>query len=807
MVAAYQEAKTYEDRATVQVSYKRDGKLEKDEARLAVRFERPNRVNLNVYQLELVSNGKEWRAYINDPPSNDLDGQVVARPAPAELALSDLIADDEMRQALGRGPCGMPVQLDLLLAEKPLEMFLSEKSPKKLLADAKFEDIPGPSAGTRLPELKSSSEKPGGRVCYRVEVTTDSGVYVFWIDRENYVLRRLEFPTTELAIQIKEFTAANGGDPKNVSDVRLSADFHLAALQATFDNNTFAFAMPADGKLVPKFMRPPQLLPPKLFGHRPPPFSFTTLSGEPVSPTELQGKIAVLMWFVDKEPSRLGLAQLDKVREEFAGQDGISFLGVFADPKSKLNNEQLRELLERWEIKMPIVRDERKEDDPAFPIPEAPTLVVLDAEGKVQIFEPGANPNLAAQFPKVLKRLQKGADLAAELAEQVERRVAAYQMHISQSGKSGGSTYIQLTDTKIAPWQDPELFKLTRLWTCDKIEAPGNLLVVDEQESKHAGKESSAQSAGPSSRILVCNGLRGVVELDADGKVVARHELPKGAAVSFLRTAVDRDQKRYYLAGATLERQSPRQIVLLDSQWNVLWTYPPEGETSDGVVDAQLFDLDGKDTLEVYVGFGGSVGVQQLDLAGKRIWSNRHIPSVLTLTQTPPNEAEFRKLLVTGEKGLVLRLNQFGIQDPDIRVGDWKILRLFASRFSGRRQTQFVGLAHVDEQKMQAVALDEKLQEQWSYPLPEGAFRSQIEHVTSGMLLDADGWFADVADGQWVFPGANGSVHLVSDEGNFNDFFNSGENLSGIAAARFGDSRVLLLSSDKGVTAWKVERN
>lgn len=766
MVTAYQEAKSYEDRGQVVVSYKSDGNEEKEEAPFEVKFARPNRLSLNVYHLDLTSDGKQLRALIADPPTADLDGQVVDRPAPAELSQVDLFVDEEMRLALMRGPCRQPVQLELLLAEKPLELFLSEKTSKKLLSEETFED----------------------HICHRVEVTPEEGPFVLWIDRDDFTLRRLEYPVKQLEQEIKEMTRQNGGDSAKVKDVRLSADFRSARLDPKIDDKVFAFAMPAGGKLVPKFMRPPESLPSALFGKRPEKFWFTAPDGKQISQADLDGKIAVLMWFVGDEPSKIGLTQLDKARGEFESQEGITFHAVFADPQKSTSPEKLQELLDEWKITTPVVRDEQEFGNSVFQIPVAPTLVILDATGKVQIFEPRANPELARQLPTVLKRLLKGDDLAAELVGQAERRIAAYKRHLSIGGNNGGSTIIEIPETKIDPWQEPELFKLTKLWTCGEIEAPGNLLVVEDE-----GKQ----------RILVNSGWRGVAELDAEGKVVARHELPKKAAASFLRSAVDREGKRYYLAGANLGKQ----IVVLDGDWKVLFSYPSEDDTRDPVRDTQLFDLDGDGKPEIYVGFWGSVGVQQLDLTGKRAWMNRLTPSVLSLTETPPNDVGFRKLLVTGERGTVLRLNQFGNHDPEIRVGEWAIHHLFASRFTGQRLTQYIGLSYLSEQKVQAVALDLKLQEQWSYPLPEGVFKNQIQYVTSAMLLDAEGWFADVPDGQWIFAGANGSVHLVGDEGNFNDFFNSGENLSGIAAARLNGTGVLLLSSDKGVTAWRVERS
>lgn len=768
MVTAYREAKSYEDKAVARVSYKRDGKREQDEALLGVKYSRPNRLALEAYQLDLTCDGKQLRALIEDPASDNLHGQVLDRAAPADLALADLLADEETSGVLTRGLCRLPVQLELLLSEKPLELFLDEKSRKKSLSEEKLED----------------------QVCHRLEVTTDEGTFVLWIDRENYVLRRLEYPAAEMEKQIKEMVRQNGGDPEKVSDVQLVADFRSARFGATLGDRVFAFAMPAGGKLVPKFMRPPAELPSPLFGQRPEKFSLTTLAGETVSQAELDGKIAVLLWFVADEPSKEALTQFDNVREEFASQEGLSFHAVFADEKNTTDNDKVRGLLADWKIETSVLRDAENFGGSSFHIQTAPTLVILDAAGQVQIFEPGVNPELAKQLPTVLKRLLKGDDLAAELVAQDELRTATYQRHLNSGRNADGTTIIELPPTKIEPWQAPELFKLTKLWTCVEVDAPGNLIVVEESDRPP--------------RILVHSETRAVVELDAkDGRVIAKHELPQGAAVSFLRTAVDKSGKRYYLAGAN----PGKQIHLLDEAWKPLLAYPREDDTSDPVLDAQLFDLDGEGPPEIYLGYGGVAGVQQVSLAGKRAWNNKSLPAVMSLAQSPPNVAGFRKMFVTGERGTVLRLNQFGIDDPEIRVGDWAIHRIYAARFSGPRVTQYVGLSTLSETKVQVVALDEKLVEQWSYPLPEGVFRNPIEYVASGMLLDTDGWFADVPGAQWIFAGVNGSVHVVSDDGDFNDFFNSGENLTGIAATRFNGAGMLLLSSDKGVTAWRVEPN
>jgi len=61
----------------------------------------------------------------------------------------------------------------------------------------------------------------------------------------------------------------------------------------------------------------------------------------------------------------------------------------------------------------------------------------------------------------------------------------------------------------------------------------GNILVVEAAEQP--------------TRIMVVEGWRTVAELDATGKLVARHalDLPEQAAITYLRTAIDRSGKRF----------------------------------------------------------------------------------------------------------------------------------------------------------------------------------------------------------------------------------------------------------------------
>jgi hypothetical protein len=99
-----------------------------------------------------------------------------------------------------------------------------------------------------------------------------------------------------------------------------------------------------------------------------------------------------------------------------------------------VSNDQLKELLRRWGVSTPAVRDLMSFGRDLFRIPGAPTLVVLDQRGRVQIVEAGFNPKLATELPRVLERLRAGEDLAPQIVAQFEREQAEYARNLADAG-------------------------------------------------------------------------------------------------------------------------------------------------------------------------------------------------------------------------------------------------------------------------------------------------------------------------------------------------------------------------------------
>jgi outer membrane protein assembly factor BamB len=352
----------------------------------------------------------------------------------------------------------------------------------------------------------------------------------------------------------------------------------------------------------------------------------------------------------------------------------------------------------------------------------------------------------------------------------------------------------QLTEVPSTPpaqASDPANFKLRKLWAAD-LKDPGNILVINQPDGQP--------------HILAFDGWRTVVELDKDGKTVARHELdiPENAAVMFLRTAVDRDGKRYFAAAANAQPQ----LFVFDENWKRILDFPkPEDNSTQGVWDMQLADLKGEGKPQLYVGYWGDLGVQGVSLAGDRLWRDRSVQFVFRLATTEPDEQGRRHLLCTPNRGSIVMFDADGKPEKEISFPNRNVYYLVGDDLEGHGKNSYctlVGTPTGDNIAL-GVSLDGK--ELWNYTLPAGVHARPIEVITAG---DISG---DV-DKEWLIAAADGSIHILTADGKLVDKFNTGSTLAGLAAEKVGDQRVLLISKvfdkpqgdAKGtLEAWQIE--
>ncbi len=753
MAKAYKTARTYADRGEVRVTGQMDGQELNSTGYFLVALERPNKVRIQAYRGTAVCDGKKLWAYVDDRPD-----QVLESDAQPELSLDWLFRDQELAKAMADGftlPFSWaPVQTILLLANDSLRAFLHDAETPQLV-----------EAG-----------RVGLRDCYKIEVKRPDGKMVFWIDKQSFLLRRFEFPTTGLNQSIA------GGHIKNFSVV---ADFVDAQIGEKIDPNAFRFQAPEGSRTVEQILAPDITL----LGRPAPEFKFKDLDGKEVTPASLKGKAAVLdVWATWCEPCRMSLPLLEKVYEKYKDNDKVAFLAVSVD-QPETDNQAVAKVFEDLKVHLPIVRDPEQHAGKLLAVTSIPAMLLIDAKGNIQDFEMGVQPRLDIELPNQLEKLLAGENL-------YEGRLAKFKMQQEQfetwlKGEIASDCYwnpmpmeMDYTQVEIAARTEPKSLKLKSLWNLKDLKSPGNILVISQ--------------AGEEPRVLVIDEGKSVVELTSDGKMGEKHalELPTGGLAGFLRTTTSKDGKRWFVCGAN----GLQQIHLFDEQFKHLVDYPADAQTNPhaGIADAQIGDLDGDGTPELSIGYWGVVGVQGVSLEGKRIWANKSLATVLRLAILDPDDQGKRNVLCTNQRGTLVRLGPEGEAKGEISLPDFLLHWIVAADLTGDEKSELCALAPTAEGDLTAIGLGPQGELLWTYPMPRGVHQRPIEPVTVGHLLPGE-------TGQWILVAADGSLHFVAADGKPIDQFNYGNTITGVAGLKWGGRHVLLVATPEGLDAWEVQ--
>lgn len=749
MIAAYQAARGYVDRGKLSLRYKQRGEVASESWPMVVQFYRPGRLRIDAYQLHVVSDhikSKKFLARVEDATTNNIDQQVVSRDAPAKITLDELSSDPILMTQLASRLQRPPVQLEMLLAEKPLNGLFGE--------DTKL---------TLLP--KGDVDKAA---CRRVEAATPDGKFVFWVDEKSYVLRRVEFPAGL-------FMPEAAADP-TVSELTLVA--HLSEARFVNDDRDLdlTFAVPAKAKLVRAFVPPPVETAPHLLGRRLPALDFTTTRGKKISTTQWRGKPTAMMWFMAHPACEAGMKQF-ALAAKTAGDD-VRYVAVCTDPSST-PSATIEKLLGDWKVDVEWIRDSEAHGESTFKIDAVPALVVANADTAVQLFVVQGDPNLGQWLPDAMKRIASGEDMAGEIKKREKEARDTYEKLIAGGGMKPGSQPAPVALEPKKPAK-PRSLNLDPLWTCADLKSPGNVTIVPEGRTGW--------------RVLALDGFRTLVEIDSAGKVLKRHELdlPERAAVTSLRMSPVKGSAVYFAAFAPMGPQ----MFVFDRNFRLKFAYPASAEDAESPIrDVQLGDLKNEGDPVAYVAFADASGLHGLDSQGKRAWRSRAYDPLFSIAVSPRDELLGQRLLVTGRGG-VMPVNGYGNNDPEVRVPNWVVGQIITGKFEGAKQAAVCALAVDEMERGFAVGLDPRLAEQWNYPLPPGPFAKPVDPVVSGPWLDGKG--------HWVFAGPEGSLHVVAEDGEFSDFMATGEHLAGLAIHRAGGESLLFVATDKGVTAYRV---
>ncbi len=753
MVDAYRQASSYEDVAEVRMEGRIDGKPFADRGNYVVTMERPNKLRLHAYLGTAVCDGTTLHAWVAGIPN-----QVLKVPAPEKIEIATIFADNVLADAMANGPtqnfAWVPLQMILLYCHEPLNTLLFEAEETRFLQPARIE----------------------GHKCRRIQVRRHDGTCVFWIDEKTHILRRFEFPVEQMA---------GMAAPRKLEGLSLVANFTAARFNETIDPKAFRAALPPDAETVDALM--PTVV--QMLG-KSSDFIFNDMDDKPLTLRSLVGKTAVIeFWSTTCLPCRDALAEVEQVYQKYKDDAKVAFLAVNIDTPH-VTNEQLQKALADMGVTLPIYRISQPQADKAFKVRGIPTTVVLGPKGTIQDYQAGMRPGTASVLNQDIQFLSSGKDIATETLHTFETIKMRYAEIFQAMLNDNLFVNPAIISRRMAVAQSsrPKFIKLDSLWTNNKLQSPGGLLVVEQSRSGSAG-----------AKIFVAHGGgRSVAELDAAGNIVADHKLdiPAPEFVSRLRTFKGKDGKRYFLG------MSPgmQQLHLFDENWQRLLSFPQDAHKNPhaGLGDAILADTDGDGVGEISAGYLGLVGVKSISLDGKIRWSNRLLANVFSLALGGPGQSGHRPLYCVNDRAALIALDSRGKVQRELSLDGRLLFGIAAANLDDTPQPQLCGLSSPRLGENLAVGLDPQGNLLWKYQMPKGSSAGTTERIHGGRL-------AKTGPGQWILLGPDGSVHIAGIDGKPIDQFNYGAAIDSLATTEIGGRPVLLFASRKGIEAVAVE--
>lgn len=748
MAAAYRNAHTYQDTATVRLTAQSGDKKVDEKNDFSVAFERPNKIHLDAYGVSIRCDGHDYHAFIADIP-----GQVVEKESPAKLDTNSLYSDPVLARTISlKGVTGFPPQPLLLLDDKALKVMLG---------------------GADAPVLAEPGEIDG-RKCYRVQVSRPEGEVTFWIDQKTLVLRRIWYSTEALRTSLAQRL---GGTVENSS---LIADFTGAALDERVSPVAFQFDVPrGDDIRVGKYFAP---FPGELLGKKTPAFKFADDAGRAITPESLVGKIVVMLLIAPQQSDASeGLIDLQKIYDGYKNDKSVAIFAVCMDPE-EFDKQAIEEMRSTLKLTLPIYRNLEK--TPRGYGNFRDVVFLLGPYGTVQDFELVADANLLANLQHKIEALVAGQSLAEAAKQRYEQQLREYEKQVEAAA---AGQPLAAPPPKIAPRSEPKTFKLKSLWKSAEVKDPGNILVFNEPKR--------------AARLLVASPPNQIAELGLDGKIanIRKLDLTGDELVTNLRAFTTSEGKTYVAAFAG--GQQRMHLFNLTDKQEIAYPRDALQNQHSGIADVELFDLDGDGEPEIYVGFAGVVGVHAVALDGKQIWPNRSLANVARMGEGPAAADGRRSLICTnfGEESATLTvLDAKGQRQTDFRVGKRMIYCFLGANLLDRGDMLWCGLSSAKQEENTAVGFNLQGQELWHFNLPAEPQPRPIEPIVAGRVL-AKG------PGQWLLPCPDGSIQILAADGKPLDAFNTGVILQGLATVEIGGKPALLIASPGSIEAFAIE--
>ena len=354
---------------------------------LQVAWEFPNRLALRTGALEGMWSSESWEALSMGNP-NPFPGQRLVRPLPDRIDLA--WTTDDPLGGLTIDPLTKPIQLELILSSELSEALNGVDTKLVRLEQAAFDGVE----------------------CERVQVEKryqgDYLKWVFWVDPKSKLFLKIELPPQFY------YPGGEGLD----SSVSCAMELHRAQADSEIDWGPWRLPPPKDELLVSRWVAPPPIASTPVLGQVIPPMDLKGVKEELILDTaEPKRSFSVLLWIADHPTTRALIDDLLEVRRKLIASElsGASSLYLIASADEA---KGLVDKLRSWNCDLPLVVDRDNKLQQAFQVPQAPALLILDRNRRVQVSEFVISPKTIASLPELVGRLNDAQDLASRQLQQ-----------------------------------------------------------------------------------------------------------------------------------------------------------------------------------------------------------------------------------------------------------------------------------------------------------------------------------------------------------------------------------------------------
>lgn len=760
--AAYRRLLRYSDAGRVVLTYKVDGETAQDVAPLAVAFERPNRLGIKAYQVTAGTSENRFRMRLTSDTSSPLRSQVVSRARPERIDTSWLMIDSVAAEHLAAGLAGPPPQLDLLLGDQPFRTLLDGS------ADVSLDG--------------QGAER--GKTFHIVKVMRGEAKTRLWIDSQSSLLRRIELPTASLPPGMLQ--------DQRISDIHLSIELDDAAPDDEISWSDWQVPSQALDQPVRYFVAPPEVaLDPRL-GKTVPAFRLAAVAGEGEVDTSRPAadvRIQMLVWLADHPSCRATVQQIGQALAALPEnvRSRIAPAAVWAEPNAPAGTT-FANLAEKWEIAMPIVIDKDALGRDLLGVAEAPTIVILDSQHRLQFFQERAHPLLAQALPDLLRRLVDGESLATVMTENAraeqERFVA--QLWLARAGDAAPGAFA------VPKPYGPQTVRLSQ----PKRQSSPSTIVVMNRDAQHNLWVLKADGQ------LECLDSSGKPQatFDTDWKMAARDQ------PALTRLAIDGNAKFVAAHG-----QSASELSILDVSsrkastvslgagqiiTDFRWMETPQGSRLAAITDAGRTVLIDPVLDQQLSGQSPGRPIALLEASatgagasGYVILADGRIEPVVEEGRGTAMPAVAAKPVSTGGAAVVSPVVQRQLKFVPA-AGPWSI-------WHGNHTSATLARGLVARDDPAVFLLDDQLRQVWHAPLP----------ISDG----GDGFLASVADdpvsGQplWVVSQPAQTLHFFRVDGNLVDHCQFPEPIRGLALVPSGNELHLWIAHPNSLDQYRIQ--